>query len=570
MLALLERCVIDAGGTYAFCDTDSMAIVATETGGLIPCAGGPYPGPSVKALSWNEVDAIVARFAALNPYDRATVPGSILKIEKENFERIDEERIDRGQPRQLHAYVISAKRYALFNLNPDGSVVIRKYSEHGLGHLLNPTDPDDESHNWIEKLWRCIVLKALGQPAETPAWLDRPAISRITASTPEIVSRLSHTIKSLPYARRVKPFNFLIAAHVARFGHPPEVDPKHFQLIAPYTPDASKWKKMAWTELYSGQTFGITTGLNSNPRLVRVKSYRDVFEEYQTHPEPKSAAADGAPCSRTTRGLLSRRPVCAASIVYIGKESNRLDDVEGELVHDWDEVREVYVDPRHDPWRTVIVPILERFPRAEVARAAGIRDEKHVTKLLSGRYDPSPKTRVRLIRFAADYARSQLGASAPADDIAACAAFLQAYPDARKADTNSKEPLYLHVRAVLQKMPLRKIANATGLSQRHIIRLRNGQKATTRIRLLLTRAAATFARAHVGPDAPADDLAACAAFLEIVNTRVTTSIRAQARKATGRSGRSANPEGTRNLAANGVACCGAQSSGAVAGVATET
>jgi hypothetical protein len=41
-LALLERCVTDLGGTYAMEDTDSMAIVATETGGLVPCTNGRY------------------------------------------------------------------------------------------------------------------------------------------------------------------------------------------------------------------------------------------------------------------------------------------------------------------------------------------------------------------------------------------------------------------------------------------------------------------------------------------------------------------------------------------------
>ena len=41
MLALLEDCVAEAGGTYAMEDTDSMAIVATEDGGLVPCRGEP-------------------------------------------------------------------------------------------------------------------------------------------------------------------------------------------------------------------------------------------------------------------------------------------------------------------------------------------------------------------------------------------------------------------------------------------------------------------------------------------------------------------------------------------------
>ncbi len=41
-------------------------------------------------------------------------------------------------------------------------------------------------------------------------------------------------------------------------------------------------------------------------------------------------------------------PTC---IVYIGKESNRLEDVQAGIVHGVDEVLTEYPDPRHDPWR---------------------------------------------------------------------------------------------------------------------------------------------------------------------------------------------------------------------------
>ncbi len=89
MLALLERSVTDLSGSYVFCDTDSMGIVADSAGGLHACPGGthalPNSGQAVRALSWEQVDLIVGRFAALNPYDRRVVAGSILKIEKENF-----------------------------------------------------------------------------------------------------------------------------------------------------------------------------------------------------------------------------------------------------------------------------------------------------------------------------------------------------------------------------------------------------------------------------------------------------------------------------------------------------
>ncbi|MGB6484863.1 MAG: hypothetical protein WBE86_15360 [Candidatus Acidiferrales bacterium] len=78
MLALLEHSVTELGGTYTMEDTDSMAIVATEDGGIVPCPGGTlrteHDREAVKTLFWAEVQGIVKRFKALNPYDRNAVP----------------------------------------------------------------------------------------------------------------------------------------------------------------------------------------------------------------------------------------------------------------------------------------------------------------------------------------------------------------------------------------------------------------------------------------------------------------------------------------------------------------
>ena len=67
-----------------------MAIVATEHGGLVLCPGGPHRLASeeeaISALTWAKVREIVSRFEQLNPYDRTRVPGSILKIEDENYD----------------------------------------------------------------------------------------------------------------------------------------------------------------------------------------------------------------------------------------------------------------------------------------------------------------------------------------------------------------------------------------------------------------------------------------------------------------------------------------------------
>lgn len=348
MLALLEREVTDQGGAYAFCDTDSMAIVGSEHGGLVPCPGGPERmedgREAIQALSWADVDTIVDLFAALNPYDRCVVRGSVLEIEDINYDS------ESGERRQLWCYAISAKRYALFYLDSDGVPRVPNdgYSEHGLGHLLNPSDPGVEDREWIRTVWLGLISEAQGQAFEWPDWLDRPAMSRITASSPQVLRPLVGK-PATTYDDAPKPFNFLITPHVMPLGHPVGIDPEHFHLVAPYTRDARQWSKLRWTDIYSGDSFAVTTrsqGLDE--RMARVQSYGDVIARYRTHPEPKSLGPDGTPCGKQTVGLLQRRSVTLRELVHIGKETNRLEDVEQGLVHDRDEVQLVFHEPQGD------------------------------------------------------------------------------------------------------------------------------------------------------------------------------------------------------------------------------
>ena len=55
-------------------------------------------------------------------------------------------------------------------------------------------------------------------------------------------------------------------------------------------------------------------------------------------------------------GVLTRRPVHAGSIYYVGKESNFLEEVESGLLHDLGKVQEKYLDPHLDPWTLYVVP----------------------------------------------------------------------------------------------------------------------------------------------------------------------------------------------------------------------
>lgn len=138
----------------------------------------------------------------------------------------------------------------LFNLNSDGKFELRKWSEHGLGHLQDPIDPDTETGDWIEEAWRYILSRALRVPVEEPAWIDRPALSRVTASFPDLLKRLEPGRKRKPYAEQIKPWNFLHAAHVTKGGLPRGANPEKFQLYGPYSTNPKRSVSRLWTERY--------------------------------------------------------------------------------------------------------------------------------------------------------------------------------------------------------------------------------------------------------------------------------------------------------------------------------
>ncbi|MFY9738696.1 MAG: hypothetical protein WAK11_06540, partial [Candidatus Cybelea sp.] len=408
LLALLERLVTDRGGTYAMEDTDSMAIVASKRGGLVSCAGGPYRTKdgreAIRALKWTDVDEIVELLDRLNPYDRNAVEGTILKIESDNFDPKTE------RQRQLWCLAISAKRYALFLRGRDGEpALLRKkvnngddgedrWSEHGLGHLLNPSDPTDDDRSWIAQAWLGIVRRSLGLATRPLPFATTVAAGQITVSGPEVLKPLATLNAGKPYAQQIKPFNFILSSHVAPFGHPVGADPEHFHLIAPYESDPRKWAKLPWIDQYSGKQYGISASLPSaTRRLARVKSYGDVLEEYEFHPEAKCADASGTPCDKQTVGLLQRRHVTIAwPPRFIGKESNKLEAVEEGAVADAGDVYTEYPDPRRDEWATMILPKLKVTSIRELMEKSGL-SERALQMIRAGRR-PSPRNRLVLAR----------------------------------------------------------------------------------------------------------------------------------------------------------------------------
>jgi hypothetical protein len=436
MLGLLEHGATDLH--YTFCDTDSMGMVADPIGGLYECPGGSEllddGSSAVQALTWSGVDGIVQRFALLNPYDPNVVLGSILKIEKENLDA------NRNR-RQLWCWSISTKRYCLFaregaseEAAPDGTLgvpVLIKVSEHGLGHLLNPTNPDDTSNDWITEAWNYILRQELGLSVEEPHWLDRPALTRVTASGPNVLRWFKGYNQGRSYGEQIKPANFLLLAH------PDPLDQSSALPIAPFESDASKWGALRWIDRRTGGPIAITIDPfdgNERPGMVRVRTYRDVLINYVGHPEAKSLGPDGEPVSRQTVGLLHRRGLeSVPPIRRIGKEANRLDDRVSGIVTDFDEYQTEYADPRQTVWSTLVVPNLASMNTAELARQAGLH-RRTIERYLSGQATPRPEHEDLLTGIAVEHAGRSItdwGAEVPAGPQAVLYRYAQLCEDRR-------------------------------------------------------------------------------------------------------------------------------------------
>ena len=311
MLALAQHYVEQAGGEVIYCDTDGAAAVATKDGGFVPCEGGPYRlangTRAIRALSWAQVDAIRERFAALNPYDREAVHGTILKLEDENF--TDERREERCE---LYCYAVSEKLYALFTLDERGEPVIRKYSSHVLGQYRSPMQGD--RHGWIIDAWKREIRASLGRPAEPFAWEQYPAVSQLTLTTWNVFE---------PYREnnRLRPFDFLAVGVVNRSAVDLAIEEveglerccEEPRPACALFSDLARWREQDWRCLRCGAPWNFEL----RPRL---KTYARLIRSTLQGAERKRLAADGTVPTRQTRGLLIPRPVRVEHVTPIGKE----------------------------------------------------------------------------------------------------------------------------------------------------------------------------------------------------------------------------------------------------------
>ncbi len=334
VLAMLEAGLQRHGATYAFCDTDSIAVVGSQ----------------------ETVTALRRQFAALNPY---AFGGDLLKREPEND---PDPRATKD--RNLYCLSISAKRYVCFNVADDGRIIVRSdlCSEHGLGHLLSPTG---EGRNWMEEVWAEIVRWVRGEIEELGDGLpfaDLPAVGKFPITKPYVWARFDRLNTRIdpstgrrvqrPYLEQIKPLNFMLVAFPdtgdittggeAYWDDRVELDGASWRYarrpirpIAPFESESRKWRRLPWADLNTGRAVRLTwrsaaEGLATG--LVRVQTYRDVLNRHVTHPEAKAAGSDGEPCGPDMSGELSRLHVHVTGFVHIEKESHELEEVQAGLI----------------------------------------------------------------------------------------------------------------------------------------------------------------------------------------------------------------------------------------------
>lgn len=354
MLALAEHEVARRGGTHVFMDTDSIAIVASEHGGLIGCPGGPHPlpdgGEAIRALSWAEVTEIRGMFAQLDPYGDG---GELLELEKENTGKD-------GQQRELWCLAIAAKRYALVTRDGD-AVAIRKGTEHGLGAYLPPLDTETGKpvRDWIDGSWERIVRAALALPVQPEQpWLGQLATTRLAISTPQMLGWFKRWNAldpkkpdglQKPYRDRVKPFGFLQHAPLASGLRQDRDGSGKLNLVAPFG-ERRWWINLRDPSALPMRVVPFQPSSGDSTTLVG-RSYADLVAGHPFHPEAKRLGPDGQPCNQRTAGLLGQRPVLTERKLVIGKEANELEQVETGLIDALEEVQTIYKPDRSEELR---------------------------------------------------------------------------------------------------------------------------------------------------------------------------------------------------------------------------
>lgn len=357
MLAITERLATDAGLDWAFCDTDSMALAK--------------PDGMAREDFYKKAKEVQEWFTPLNPYAQKA---PLLKVEDYNFSPADK------TLEPLYCYAISSKRYALFNLDAQGKVILRKVSAHGLGHLMPPYTKKEisfleDAQPWQQDLWLEIINAAIEGKQPDFSKLENfnmPAISRYGATTPQLLKWFEGHNEGKPYSEQVRPFNFLNAMQAKH-------EFKHLKPVSPFNKIPEK---------AVANCFDRATG--QPIKRQHLKTYLDSLNQYHLHPESKFLNGDFLDSGKT-----QRRHIIVKSINYIGKEANKWEE-QFLLGFDPDAQIEYGVCPELK--REILQSIRQAVEQhgAQVVADASKLSARHILEIAKGKKNPSKKAITKL------------------------------------------------------------------------------------------------------------------------------------------------------------------------------
>lgn len=402
MLALLENEITSRGGSWVFADTDSLAPVATEKGGLIPCEGGQFRDSfgreCVKALAYDEIESILEKFDRLNPYDRAVIPHLV-----------------KNEYRAL-CYAISSKRYCSFTGDSLATFEVaqngKAAKEHGLGHLMNPRMKRDDfdtyipgnycdgstegespckgidceaSHSWVNLLWRLIIAASRGFESDVETWKERAALRRVSVTAPAILNALDYYNVGRGVNERIRPFSFFMTSYDAG-----DVDRT---LITPFNSDPSQAINWKWFDKLTGKVIPVRIersrlqndygypeeNIDMRDGFATLPSMYAVAHNHPRKTEPKFRAPDGGRVMMKTKGLLRRTNVLIGGYCFIGKESNELNESLAGLESD-EPTKTYFRKNEFDLAVSVLRTLDTRSMMEQLCRAEKIRDSARIQR----------------------------------------------------------------------------------------------------------------------------------------------------------------------------------------------
>jgi hypothetical protein len=355
LLQLFRTSFEQAGATVCNWDTDSL------------CLGG---------LSPIEVAAVQAELERLSAYDPglAPTPGLpfLLALEDENFDPATGDQIE------LRLWATASKNYDLYQHHPDGTLTLRKGTEHGLGHLRTPDRHDRDDRDWIAQGRHYLLAHRLRLQASRPDWWHEPALSVTTLNRPEELARLQ---ASQPPGTSLMPFSRLAVAHpTAQYAR--DQDGHRRTPVAPFHDGFTLDEQATWRDLTTGEPLSprypadgplresdLTTTI---PGAVICDTVGRVLARNSRRPENKALDQHGNPCTRHTTGLLHPAPTEAIRIQLIGKETRNLE--RAGITED--PTHTLYTDPEDEAWKRHFLPVLRELAPGLIPRGRPSRRQR--------------------------------------------------------------------------------------------------------------------------------------------------------------------------------------------------